>query len=303
MARLLLTKNTLLTDLHCHSVQDKFAQLVNVANEFNMATGFITNDSIATLQQIVKFKEGRMRLNLFIGMHYAKGFTRIQYEAVKELNDFLDESKMGSVYLSPYSLFHGKMYSFLQDGQCIGSFVGSSNLGNFVGKSPNYIEADVLFDGKDGTLVNDRILKIIRNMGKGLSELSPITHFRTPEQRLLRAYRHVEEVANDELKMLKSKKTGLRTYIPLKTAPHSNLNAYFGAGKVKDRYSPRGWYEVELIIDKKEPAMEQIPTEHPITVVTDDGSKFICERQGDNYKNFRSRYDLKILGRWIKGQM
>ena len=31
--------------------------------------------------------------------------------------------------------------------------------------------------------------------------------------------------------------------------------------------------------------------------------KFLCGRQGDYLKNFRSQSDLKILGRFIKGSM
>ena len=30
---------------------------------------------------------------------------------------------------------------------------------------------------------------------------------------------------------------------------------------------------------------------------------FECERQGDYSKNLRSCHDLRILGKWIKGQM
>ena len=31
----------------------------------------------------------------------------------------------------------------------------------------------------------------------------------------------------------------------------SNLNTYFGAGKVKNKYSPRSWYEVERYYQAK----------------------------------------------------
>ena len=41
------------------------------------------------------------------------------------------KSDEGKVYLSPKALFHGKMYSFYEDSACLGSFVGSSNLGSF----------------------------------------------------------------------------------------------------------------------------------------------------------------------------
>lgn len=83
------------------------------------------------------------------------------------------------------------------------------------------------------------------------------------------------------------------------------MNTYFGAGKIKGKYSPRGWYEVEIIIGKRVPGNDLIPDKNqgPFTVVTSDGYEFECSRQGDNSKNFRSAKDLKILGRWIKGQM
>lgn len=303
MPIILLTKNPSLTGFQYSSVQDNFAKLVDTATQFNIATGFITNDSIATLQKIVDYKKGELGLNLFIGMHYIEGFTKIQYNAVKDLDNYLTKEKLGNVYLSPNALYHGKMYSFLKNEQCLGSFIGSSNLGSFVGKDPNYIESDTLFSGNEGLFINDSISQIIKSLGVKLSELSPLTEFIEPESKLLQSYHYVDIVPSDTLNMLHEYMTGIQTYIPLKAEPKSNLNPFFGAGKISNKYSPRGWYEVELIIGKREPAMKIIPTEHPITVITNDGYKFECERQGDYSKNFRSRYDLKILGRWIKGQM
>ncbi len=303
MATILLTKNPSLSGFQYSSIQDKFVSLVNEATEFNIATGFVTNDSIATLQQIVSYKGGRLKLNLFIGMHYIEGFTKIQYKAVKTLNEYLNEANVGNVYLSPSALYHGKMYSFLNNGRCLGSFVGSSNLGSFVGRDPNYIEADALFDGDNGLFVNESISNVIRSLGKKMADLPALTRFIEPESRLLHSYHFVKEVGAEEVGRFEQCRTGEKAYIPLKTEPKSNLNTYFGAGKVKNKYSPRGWYEVELIIGKREPAVDKIPTDYPITVVTKDGYMFQCERQGDYFKNFRSRYDLKILGRWIKGQM
>lgn len=303
MTNILLTKNPSLSGLQYSSVQEHFVRFVNTATEFNVATGFITNDSIATLQQIIAFKNGKMKLNLFIGMHYIEGFTKIQYKAVKELADYLKNGNIGSVYLSTSALFHGKMYTFLQNNRCLGGFIGSSNLGSFVGKDPNYIEADAFFAGDEGLFVNKSILDIISELGQNLSDLPPLTKFIEPTSKLLKSYHYVSEVNDVELAEIKKSRTGLKTSVSLKTKPKSNLNTYFGAGKTPNKYSPRGWYEVELIIGKKESAMEKLPTEHPITVVTEDGYSFQCERQGDYFKNFRSRFDLKILGRWIKGQM
>jgi len=38
-------------------------------------------------------------------------------------------------------------------------------------------------------------------------------------------------------------------------------------------------------------------------VYTDDGYRFLMRTSGDYGKNLRSRDDLTILGRWIKGRM
>ena len=66
--------------------------------------------------------------------------------------------------------------------------------------------------------------------------------------------------------------------------------------KIKNRYSPRGWYEVELILNKGTEAANILPTGKSFTVVTDDGYSFNLSRQGDYNKNLRSDSNLKILG-------
>lgn len=88
--------------------------MVDNATDFNIATGFITNDSIAALKQIVEFREGKLNISLFIGMNYLEGFTKPQYIAVRELNNYLITNNLGAVYLSPKALYHGKMYSFMK---------------------------------------------------------------------------------------------------------------------------------------------------------------------------------------------
>ena len=73
---LLLTKNPIIGSLHAKSVSDYFKSFVEEASEFNIATGFITNDSIAALKQIVEYRNGDLGLNLFIGMNYIlRSFT------------------------------------------------------------------------------------------------------------------------------------------------------------------------------------------------------------------------------------
>lgn len=303
---LLLPNNPLIQQgIHTRSISSMFNNLVDTATDFNIATGFITNDSIAALKQIVEFRNGNLSLSLFIGMNYLDGFTRPQYIAVKELNNFLTTNGIGSVYLSTQALYHGKMYSFMNGNTCLASFVGSSNLGSFVGTSQNLIESDILLSNNDGVPINKYIKSITNSLGKEFSTLPILEKFKNNDVNLLQGYSHVKKLSQEELDNELLKRTGEIVYIPLKAEAKSNLNTYFGKGKIKGKYSPRGWYEVEIIIGKNIRNRELIPTKDdgPFSVITSDGYKFFCSTQGDYSKNFRSDTDLKILGRWIKGQM
>ena len=302
---LLLSKNPIIGRMHLKSVGDYFKHFVENASVFNVATGFISNDSIAALKQILEFREGALSLNLFIGMNYLDGFTKLQYNAIKDLDGFLVDNRLGHVYLSPSALYHGKMYSFEKSSKCIGSFVGSSNLGSFVGTGSSYIESDVLFLDSEAKKINQSIYSLIELLGKQLVDLPEVTKFVAPDVKVLRDFSYVEELSPQRLDQIKSSVTGNRVSVPLKVEAKSNLNTYFGKGKIKGKYSPRGWYEVELIVSKTLPNIDLLPDKEygPFHVVTSDGFAFDCERQGDYSKNLRSSKDLKILGRWIKGQM
>lgn len=302
---LLLTKNPIIGGLKAKSVKDYTSGYFETATHLNIATGFISNESIAELRRLIEYRQNTLHLSLFIGMNYIDGFTKLQYEAVKEFSAQLLHNHIGDVYVSPKALFHGKMYSFLQGDKCLGAFVGSSNLGSFTGTSQNLIEADVLFESDNGLFVNDSIIKLTSTLGESLSTAAEITTFKDPSNALLDGYEYVEKLSDEERIRLLTQKTSNRVAIPLKTEPKSNLNTYFGAGKVKDRFSKRDYYEVEIIISKNTPNLSILPDSEygNFRVITTDGYSFECSRQGDYSKNFRSAHDLKILGRWIKGQM
>lgn len=302
---LLLPANPLIQQyVHTKSISSMYNRLVDSATDFNIATGYITNDSIAALKQIVEFRDGGLNLSLFIGMNYLEGFTKPQYNAVKELDCYLSRNDVGHVYLSSQALFHGKMYSFMQGKSCLASFVGSSNLGSFVGTSQNYIEADLLLKNEDGLQINSYISQITSSLGTEFREIT-IDKFREVESELLKGYSYVKKLSKEQLQKELKETTGRYVDIPLKTEAKSNLNTYFGKGKIKGKYSPRGWYEVEIILGKNLPGVDLLPNkdEGSFEVITSDGYSFDCSRQGDYSKNLRSDYDLKILGRWIKGQM
>lgn len=302
---LLLSKNPIFGDcVKAHAVSDHYVKLVRSATTFNIATGFISNESIVELERLVNFRKGTLSLNLLIGMNYLDKFTHLQYNALRRLSQSLNDNGTGNVFVSKEVYYHGKMYSFEENGKCTGAFVGSSNLGSFVNSSNSLIESDVFFDGTEASIVNTRIRDIISCIGTNFVDVPDITDFRKADFSLLDNHEHVKKVTQERVNDLERKKTGAVVTIPLKTEPKSNLNTYFGKGKIKDRYSPRNWYEVELILGTDLPHKDLLPPKKvPLTVVTDDGFQFQCERQGDNAKNFRSKDNLTILGKWIKGHM
>ena len=302
----LLTKNPMLRSFSYKSVNDYRTALINDAAKFNIATGFITSDALVELKRIVEVRKGEFAINLFVGMNYLNGFTKLQYATLQDLNSFLNENQYGKVYVSPNALFHGKMYSFLDtNNNCLGSFVGSSNLSSFLSTTQNYIESDIYMDGVDAMTVDARILNVIQNIGVDFSVAEPIVDFLEDETDLLKGNERVSKISDDEFNSFMTTLTNRVVEIPLKTEPKSNLNTYFGAGKTPGRYSPRSWYEVELIVPKNTPNVELLPDKNsgPFKVITPKHYLFYCERQGTNSKNLRSLGDLRVLGKWIKGEM
>ena len=302
---ILLSKNPIYKNrINANTVQDYYVKLVQSATTFNIATGFISNESIVELESLVKYRKGSLSLNLLIGMNYLDKFTRLQYDALRRLSQTLYNNRIGNIFVSKEVYYHGKMYSFEENGVCTGAFVGSSNLGSFVNSSTSLVESDVFIDGDDAQKVNSRIRDIISVIGTNFADVPEITDFRSSDFSLLNNHDFVQKVTPERVTELEQKKTGIVITIPLKTKPKSNLNAYFGAGKIKNKYSPRNWYEVELIISKKNPHYNMLPpAEIPFTVVTNDGFLFQCKREGSYGKNFRSTPELTILGKWIKGHM
>lgn len=302
---LIFSRHPLLSNIHAHSMIECVNNYLETATHLNIATGFISNESIAELNRLVEFRENTLNLSLFIGMNYLEGFTRLQYNAIKDLGNLLRNNGLGDVFVSPRAKFHGKMYSFLRNDVCLGSFLGSSNLGSFIGTSQNLIESDIFFEGQEGIDVNNKIKTVTNSLGISISSANEITEFIEPPSNLLDGFEHVKKLSVEDKQRMLSQSSSNVVRVPLKTEPKSNLNTYFGAGKIKGRFSRRDYYEVELILSKNLENIDMLPDKDagPFKVITTDGYEFECTRQGDYSKNLRSAHDLKILGKWIKGQM
>lgn len=181
---LLFTKNPILRSMENHCIDDFYVDCLRRADNINIATGFITNDSIAELSRILTVHNFGLSINLLIGMHYIDGFTQLQYNSIRRLNEVLTARNAGNIYLSVNALFHGKMYSFTRNNECIGAFIGSSNLGSFLGTSSSMIEADAVFHNNEAKVVDSKIKDVIRILGTPFASAPEITAFKEPEQKI-----------------------------------------------------------------------------------------------------------------------
>lgn len=290
---------------------ETFYTLLSKATRLDIAVGFVSSDALLELQKIMELNTRIRTLNLIIGMHYFDKFTKLQYEAAKRLNMYLESERRGKVYVVTAFPYHGKLYVYHDANGPSDAIIGSSNLGGIVEAGRRLYESSVLI--KDVKIVQD-----IWNFVVGLRETSSepiqdvaVTQFKE-ENPLLEGQEHVTRVSINEFNNIVGSITNVKFEIPIKpfeVSPHSNLNAFFGKGrKAKNGIvKPRHWYEVELIVPKAITGLDSYPksgtADATFTVVTDDRWLFRCKVSGDYSKNFRSEGDLTILGKWLKGRL
>ncbi len=293
------------------SIYECFDGILSQTEKLKIASGYISTESLTELKKIIEINK-KPSLQLVIGMHHFDGITKPQYEAVKYLNDFLKNSSLGGVYVTTQFRFHGKLYCFMKNETAFSVIMGSSNL-NSIFDNQNTYETDMLLQDKSIITQIDRFVSLLTDQGSIPFEKWIVRKFLQDANKQMEGHEGVERLEEGELKTVISRQSGLIFQIPIKgsEAPQSNLNAYFGKGRVDPRglIKPRHWYEVELIVpseitkDSRYPKAGRPNDESIITVYTDDGWKFRCKISGENSKNFRSADNLKILGRWIKGRL
>ena len=292
------------------SFGEAFEYSVVNSDSIKIATGYVTEESLLELKSVLLFysEENQTKTcSLVIGMHGREGFTQAQYEAALDLANFLKEKGIGSVRVCTAFKFHGKNYVFGKEGMAkpMSAIMGSSNLGNIL--DSRQWEVDALF--KEGSVLSELDVlheELVQKASKDILELpKPEVFIEMPD--LLRDRIDVEKTAEDEYRKIESMLTDRVFDLPLKDEPKSNLNAYFGKGRLATKTGairPRHWYEVELIVPIEITQADGYPKQDSvICVYTDDGWKFNCKIQGDYGKNFRSEGDLRTLGRWIKGRL
>lgn len=290
---------------------EAFYDLAAKSKEVDIAVGYITADSLTTLQKFTEYNKSRIRIKLIIGMHYFDSFTINEYNTAKELNDYLQRNDCGEVRLVTPFRFHGKLYSYVNETGPFAGIIGSNNLSSIVEGGSRVYEAAVLLDEPEAAeeingFINGLEIKASDNISD--VEIKEFKKGRSP----LEGQEYVRRTSTVELANCIKNLTNTTFEIPIKTAeksPQSNLNVFFGRGRQGKNglIKPRHWYEVELIVPKNITSGEGYPvakTENAsFDVVTDDGWSFRCKVSGDYSKNFRSENDLKILGKWLKGRL
>jgi hypothetical protein len=292
---------------------DKFYSLMPKATRIDIAVGYVTADSLAELQQTIANNHNIETLNLIIGMHYFEKFTKPEYNAAIRLNDFLRKECRGEVKLIRAFRFHGKLYTYSNPKGAFAGIIGSNNLSSIVESRTRIYETAAIISEK---IYAAKILEFIEvlslNAADNIADCSIINFKRTNE--LLIDHENVIKVKQDELADCISALTKVKFNIPLvkkgEVPPKSNLNVFFDKGRVNKTTGiekPRHWYEVDPMVPAEITRLPGYPKEKTkeaiFDVITDDGWKFTCQIQGASSKNFRSKGDLTILGKWIKGRL
>lgn len=286
---------------------DAFEDLMVSADKMNIASGYISEESLMELKSILDFYNSdnqKKFLDLTIGMHHREGFTRPQYEAAKNLAVFLNEYELGAVRVCTAFKFHGKVYTFYKNDAPFASIMGSSNLSNMVESRQwevDYIFTDDKVLGNLSALHGDLIAKATKN----ILDLPAPERF-LEKHDLLQGRTGVEKLKAGDFDTYMGERDGLSFEIPLKAEAKSNLNAFFGKGRLSPNGAirPRPWYEVEIIVPTTITRQEGYPHSGTVfNVITDDGWRFKCKISGQNDKNLRSEDDLKTLGVWLKGRL
>lgn len=294
----------------CRSFADAFYDLLPGTETLDIAVGYITADSLIEIQKLVEFNDLRT-LNLTIGMHYLDRFTKTEYNAAVDLNNYLLEKERGEVRLVTPFRYHGKLYSYSNASGPYAAIIGSNNLSSITGGGTRVYESSILLDDQRlATEMNGFIRQLVDSSTENIADLT-IEQF-NEQNPLLQGHENVKKVDTRELMECIEAKTEITFDIPIKgydVSPQSNLNVFFGKGRESKNglVKPRHWYEVELIVPKNVAMQSGYPVaktpDAEFDVITDDGWSFRCKVSGTNNKNFRSEGDLKILGKWLKGRL
>jgi hypothetical protein len=287
----------------------RWEELFQSADALKIGIGYASNDSILYLKKLIELNQPK-KLEICLGMAYFEGLSKSQFEATHDLNQFLVTHQIGKVSISRAFPFHGKIQYFSSAEGEDTFLLGSSNLSNIVplkGITRRNYEVDIEISDTNTCKEIDNLLHgLFVDASTPFDDIFGEIQIKENQNSLLSSRSDVQEVGSEKVSNVISHLLPNCFEIPLKDAPKSNLNAYFGEGRVNQQgfVKPRHWYEVEIIVDQAvQRSGKNYPANQDFVAYTDDGHRFLMRTSGDYGKNLRSKDDLTILGRWIKGRM
>ncbi len=287
------------------SYSDVFIQSFFDAHQVLMVAGYVAGDAIFELRSLIDNHSLLRSFDLIVGMAKFDGLRESQIDALTSLDEVLKSRNLGQVHLAVALPIHAKASCFSLNQNPVSAIVGSSNLSGLI-QAFRQFELDV-FTNNEGFAKNlHQILVRARDKASRpfVDSIGGVRILENPNL-VLEGVPSVQRVSTSELE---SKKTDLSFELLIKPEGKSHLNACFGKGRLQNGHViPRPWYEVELIIGVDTTRLPGYPqtgtSEANFEVITDDGWRFACQVQGGNSKNFRSKDDLKTLGKWIKERL
>lgn len=283
---------------------DAFFFLLQRSTSVKIASGYISEEAIAELLGL--YNHGlKIEMTLIVGMHYFEGFTVGQYEALFTLAELLNKNRFGNVFLSKVSKYHGKVYSFTDNGNDYSAIIGSSNLTK-INTFEKVYDTDILIcNEKVNTDIEDFLFDLQKKYCRNIKEIDRNDIKIIEPENLFEDYLDVEKVMDSERAKISSTLTPISFDIEIKPEEKSHLNCYHGKGRETPNglIRPRPWYESNVMVSKEITSLPDYPRNIKFNVITDDGYKFKCVTNGAYAKNLRSVGDLQIIGRWLKGRM
>lgn len=299
------------------TVSDCFFEQAAKADHIEITVGYISKASLDELADTVeKYHIGKVTLT--IGMYYIEGMPENSYHAAIKLNQKWRDEGKGEIRLVRAFKYHGKLYSFLKDGQPFATIIGSANMGVIKQEATNRRQYEIasVVDSRDDCA---EFLSFIEKLKEprcsaNIADIKDLTLIR--EQNVsLDGVDLVTQVTPAGVKLYYQHKTDISFVLPIKVPAFderfmddnkhytkSNINVCYAAPRSKRK--SRDWYEVQMTVAKEITRLDGYPEKNaPFFVVTDDGYWFKAHTTSDGNKQFSAVGDELIMGRWIKGRL
>ncbi|MBO4405383.1 MAG: NgoFVII family restriction endonuclease, partial [Alphaproteobacteria bacterium] len=299
------------------TVLDCFIEQAQKADSIEIATGYVSDASLTELDAIVKHY-GVSRIVLTIGMYFIEGMPEKSYHSAIELNQKWRERGIGEIRLVKPFKYHGKLYSFLKDGVCFATIMGSANMGVIKPDANSLRQYEIASLTEDPAECSE-FLAFIKKLkdercSSNISDILnvPLIH---EKKFFLDGMDRVSRITQERVKLYFEHQTNTSFILPIKVPAFderfmddnkhytkSNINVCYARPRSKRK--SRDWYEVQMTVSKDITKLEGYPKKNsPFFVVTDDGYWFKAHTTSDGNKQFSAVGDELLMGRWIKGRL